>query len=99
MVGVSKNNLIVLLIIRTVHIEIAEPDVHVDGAFFIDKIDFELEEGVCFFCFFFCLDAKETKNQGQPDRAARLSGLRRRNAVVNSRAFFMVRKAGGRGFY
>jgi hypothetical protein len=29
-----------------------------------------------FFCFFFCLDAKETKNQGQPDRSARLSRLR-----------------------
>jgi hypothetical protein len=25
------------------------------------------------FCFFFCLDAKETKNQGKPDRSARFS--------------------------
>jgi len=30
---------------------------------------------VCF-CFFFCLDAKETKNQGKPDRSARFSGQR-----------------------
>jgi hypothetical protein len=25
------------------------------------------------FCFFFCLDAKETKDQGKPDRSARFS--------------------------
>jgi len=26
------------------------------------------------YCFFFCLDAKETKNQGKPDRSAHFSG-------------------------
>ena len=32
-----------------------------------------------------CLDAKETKNQGQPDRSACLSGHRHHNASLNSK--------------
>jgi hypothetical protein len=35
-----------------------------------------------FFCFFFCLDAKETKNQGQPDRSARLSSQRGKSRFI-----------------
>ena len=41
----------------------------------------------CFF-FFFCLDAKETKNQGQPDRSARLSRPTPPRSLVNS-GFFL----------
>jgi hypothetical protein len=38
-----------------------------------DWLLFEVCRG---FFFFFCLDTKETKNQGQPDGSARLPGQR-----------------------
>ena len=43
-----------------------------------------------FFCLFFCLDAKETKNQGQPDRSARLSGQRHQTTLLNSNVLVII---------
>ena len=47
----------------------------------VESVEKHLSENQPFksmFCLFFCLDTKETKNQGKPDRSARFSGLARR---------------------
>jgi len=47
------------------------------------------------FYFFFCLDAKETKNQGQPDRSARLSGHPTVAPQCLQQVFFVFNSFGG----
>jgi hypothetical protein len=59
----------------------------------------DIKQLIFFVCFFFCLDAKETKNQGKPDRSARFSRPARGISLfdrLKRKDGYFIRRSGGR---